>query len=141
MKTQKSLARYGIASKKTGGSIRGIADFTGVTARFAQICLAFSSPSEKSGLTLQIRSMDRRDRQYSSQEVHADNGSLFLTGVLAYCRSFVPNEKTIHQDRGRDPRLGQPSYKNSQPLRARLMWGSLHEFFLTLPTGRVEHQR
>jgi hypothetical protein len=59
MKTQKSLARYGIASKKTGGSIREIADFTGVTARFAQICLAFSSPSEKSGLTLQIRSMDR----------------------------------------------------------------------------------
>jgi hypothetical protein len=38
-------------------------------------------------------------------------------GVLAYCRSFVPNEKMIRQDRGRDSRLGQPSYKNLQPRR------------------------
>ena len=40
-------------------------------------------------------------------------------GVLAYCRSFVPNEKTIRQDRGIDSRLRQPSDKKSQGLRAR----------------------
>jgi hypothetical protein len=39
-------------------------------------------------------------------------------GVLADCRSFVSNENTIHQDRGIDSRLGQPSYKDSQPRSA-----------------------
>jgi hypothetical protein len=39
-KTQKSLARCGIASKKTSDSIWKNADFSGATSRFAQICLA-----------------------------------------------------------------------------------------------------
>jgi hypothetical protein len=44
-------------------------------------------------------------------------------GVLAYCRSFVPNEKTIRQDRGIDFRLGQPSDNNSQPQTSgRSLW-------------------